>query len=151
MDTTSEVNYIDADSRHDIDQISESDVTITDDPEDMFVKKFLTVFHKLGNRRVQMKVSHEIISRPAQKSLTKSQKLVKNRFQGWIENWKVAMEEAMDFLSKNHPWEIVPKPKEGNIISSKWVFKTKTNTQGGVSRYKAKLVARGYSQKYCTD
>ena len=33
----------------------------------------------------------------------------------------------------------------------KWIFKTKKNTDGTVDRYKASLVARGFSQKYGRD
>ena len=42
-------------------------------------------------------------------------------------------------------------PDGRDIATCKWIFKTKRNEQGEVSRYKARLVAREFSQKYGTD
>ena len=36
-------------------------------------------------------------------------------------------------------------------IGSKWVFKKKTGADGTVERYKARLVAQGYAQRYGLD
>jgi hypothetical protein len=38
-----------------------------------------------------------------------------------------------------------------NIVSSKWVFNIKKNLDGSIDRFKARLVARGFSQKYGVD
>jgi hypothetical protein len=38
-------------------------------------------------------------------------------------------------------------PKEQKPIRVKWVFKAKKNAKGEIKRYKAKLVAKGYSQR----
>ena len=38
-------------------------------------------------------------------------------------------------------------PESRNVIDSKWVFKTKYNADGTVDRYKARVVARGFSQE----
>lgn len=37
------------------------------------------------------------------------------------------------------------------MIGCKWVFKIKTNIEGAVNKYKARLVAQGFSQKYGVD
>ncbi|UYV67827.1 hypothetical protein LAZ67_5002157 [Cordylochernes scorpioides] len=65
--------------------------------------------------------------------------------------WKKAMEEEFDSLIKNKTWELVDPPKNRNIIGTKWVFKTKCNSDGSVERHKARLVAKGYSQQYGID
>ncbi|KAL0549968.1 hypothetical protein IC582_014463 [Cucumis melo] len=61
------------------------------------------------------------------------------------------MEEEVDTLKKNHTWDLVPKPKDVKPISCKWVYKVKTRADGTIERYKARLVARGFSQQYGLD
>jgi hypothetical protein len=60
--------------------------------------------------------------------------------------WKAAIEEEYQSLIQNQTWELVPKPKDRNIVSCKWVFKTKLGSDGHIERYKARLVARGFTQ-----
>jgi hypothetical protein len=45
----------------------------------------------------------------------------------------------------------VKLPLGKKAVSCKWVFTVKQNPEGKVERYKARLVARGYSQTYCID
>ena len=52
----------------------------------------------------------------------------------------------MSQIEKNKTWELVPHPKDKNIIGTKWVFKNKMNEEGQVIRNKARLVCKGYSQ-----
>lgn len=62
--------------------------------------------------------------------------------------WEKAIKEEKDSLEKNKTWEIVDRSEAKNrkIITSKWIFTIKP---GG--RYKARLVARGFLQKYSID
>ena len=57
------------------------------------------------------------------------------------------MEEEIKALDANQIWELVPKPKDVKPISCKWVYKVKTRPDGSIERYKARLVARGFSQQ----
>jgi len=41
--------------------------------------------------------------------------------------------------------------KGANIISSKWVFKYKKDSNGIIIKRKARLVARGFTQRYGID
>ena len=41
---------------------------------------------------------------------------------------------------------MVKLPKERKAIGSKWVFKTKRDTDGKIFHYKARLVAQGFRQ-----
>ena len=44
-------------------------------------------------------------------------------------------------------WEVVPRPKDKSVVSSKSIFKTKHSTDGSIEKYKARFVAQGFSQK----
>lgn len=52
---------------------------------------------------------------------------------------------------ENQTWILVPRPSDKKILSNKWVFKTETNQNGEVEKYKARLVARGHTQRYGID
>jgi hypothetical protein len=56
------------------------------------------------------------------------------------------MDEELDQIEKNDTWELVPRPKNKNVISTKWVFRNKLNEYGHVTRNKARLVCKGYAQ-----
>jgi hypothetical protein len=55
------------------------------------------------------------------------------------------MDEEMATLDANATWELVALPKDKKIIGCKWVYKVKHNADGSVSRYKTRLVAKGYA------
>ena len=59
----------------------------------------------------------------------------------WSE-WKVAIEKELKAMKETGTWEIVKRPKEGEILTTKWVFKIKDG-----KTYKARLVARGCESK----
>jgi transposase InsO family protein len=61
--------------------------------------------------------------------------------------WKEAMTEEHQSIMKNDVWEIVPRPKEKSVVTSKWVYKIKHAADGSMDKYKARFVARGLSQK----
>jgi hypothetical protein len=48
---------------------------------------------------------------------------------------------------ENSTWELVKLPPGRKAIGSKWVFKVKCNTNSSIKRYKALLVAQGFSQR----
>ena len=61
------------------------------------------------------------------------------------------MEEELDPIVKNDTWELNPRPKDKNVIGTKWVFKNKMNEQGKVVRNKVILVCKGYLEKEGID
>jgi hypothetical protein len=61
------------------------------------------------------------------------------------------MDCKMKMLKDTGPWEMVPCPPGCNIVSSKWVFQIKCKSNGSVDKYKAHLVAQGFTQIYSTD
>jgi hypothetical protein len=62
------------------------------------------------------------------------------------EFWNKAMDEELDQIKKNDTWELLPRPKDKNLISTKWVYRNKLNEDGQVIRNKARLVCKGYAQ-----
>eukprot|EP00253_Pinus_taeda_P032839 PITA_32839 len=60
--------------------------------------------------------------------------------------WKEAMVDEMASLHKNEAWDLMELPARRKPIGSKWVFMKKTNVEGKVEKYKARLVEKGYSQ-----
>ena len=59
--------------------------------------------------------------------------------------WQEAMNTEMKALTDNETFELVPHPKDGQVVGAKWVYTVKTN-QNGEEKYKARFVAKGYSQ-----
>ncbi|XP_024019780.1 uncharacterized protein LOC112091139 [Morus notabilis] len=56
------------------------------------------------------------------------------------------MQEELTALYSNNTWHLVPRPSNTNIIGSKWVYHIKYKEDGSIDRYKARLVARGFTQ-----
>jgi len=46
---------------------------------------------------------------------------------------------------------LLPRPSDKNVLSNRWVFKTKRNQNGEIEKYKARLVARGNMQEQGVD
>ena len=57
------------------------------------------------------------------------------------------MIEEYQSIMKNDVWDIVPKPKNKSVVSSKWIYKIKHVADGSIKKYNARFVARGFSQK----
>src|SRR3954470_22331379 len=62
-----------------------------------------------------------------------------------------AMSEELEAFRKTNTWELVPLPPGVRPVSCKWIYKVKTKADGSVDRYKARLVARGFTQEYGID
>jgi hypothetical protein len=61
------------------------------------------------------------------------------------------MMEEYQSIMKNGVWEVVLRPKGKSIVSSKWIYKIKHAANGSIEKYKARFVARGFSQKEGVD
>jgi hypothetical protein len=57
--------------------------------------------------------------------------------------WCAAMREELEALRKNQTWELTSLPEGKKAV--------KQSPEGKIERYKARLVARGYSQTYGID
>jgi hypothetical protein len=65
--------------------------------------------------------------------------------------WADAIQVEIDGLNTNKTWKEEKAPHGANLVSTKWVFTIKTNPDGSLERYKARLVARGFSQVHGED
>lgn len=65
--------------------------------------------------------------------------------------WRAAILDELGALHDTHTWTLVPCPPHTNIVSCKWLLKKKLHPDGSLDRYKARVVARGFSQKAGID
>nr|GEV77717.1 ribonuclease H-like domain-containing protein [Tanacetum cinerariifolium] len=73
--------------------------------------------------------------------------VVESKVKYGLEKYIDAMNQEIDALLRNNTWEIMNLPKDRKAIGSKWIYKIKFRSSGEIDRYKARLVAQGFSQK----
>ena len=62
-----------------------------------------------------------------------------------------AMEEEIESMNTNQVWDLVDLPLGQRSIGNKWILKIKRKADGSIERYKARLVAKSYTQKERID
>ena len=67
------------------------------------------------------------------------------------DKWEAAIQEERASLEKHKTWNLVPLPGGRVAIGCRWVLRRKRNAKREVIRYKARLVALGYSQREGID
>ena len=65
--------------------------------------------------------------------------------------WMKAVRSEMESLIRNETWTLMELPKNRKVVDCKWVFKRKRNEMGQQTNYKARLVARGFTQRHGFD
>jgi hypothetical protein len=65
--------------------------------------------------------------------------------------WKEACLREIQSLKEREVFELVELPPGENLISGKWVFRYKRGPDNKVLRWKARWVARGFTQRYGID
>uniref|UniRef100_A0A1Y1JUX7 Integrase catalytic domain-containing protein n=1 Tax=Photinus pyralis TaxID=7054 RepID=A0A1Y1JUX7_PHOPY len=65
--------------------------------------------------------------------------------------WIKAVEDELTSMEKNNVWKIVEKPGLKKIMESRWIFSIKYDENGVPKKHKARLVIKGYLQKYGFD
>jgi hypothetical protein len=61
-----------------------------------------------------------------------------------------SLTEEYRSIINNDVWEIVPRPKNKDVVSSKWIYKIQHVADGSIENNKARFVARGFFQKDVT-
>ena len=59
--------------------------------------------------------------------------------------WQQIINEELDALHKNHTWDMIDLPLGQSVVGFRSVYKIKTKANGFVERYKACLVAKGFT------
>src|SRR6266498_2595442 len=65
--------------------------------------------------------------------------------------WLDAMEEEMKSMSINDVWDLVEIPNGAKTVGCKWVYKTRHVSKGNIERFKARLVAKCFTQREGID
>jgi len=69
----------------------------------------------------------------------------------WSDFSKAEHIVEIDAFSDLDVWELVDRPSNANVVGVRWVYDVKVDEFGVVQRYKARLVAQGFSQKEGID
>ncbi|KAL0455152.1 UNVERIFIED_CONTAM: hypothetical protein Slati_0854400 [Sesamum latifolium] len=67
------------------------------------------------------------------------------------DKWLEAMKFEMDSMGSNQVWTLVDHPKGVRPVGCKWVYKRKLGADGEVTAFKARLMAKGYTQRLGVD
>ncbi|CAI7909387.1 unnamed protein product [Closterium sp. NIES-54] len=108
-----------------------------------------------GKRRIQApnRLTTESLGKPAKSALARAALIVGDDEESdWEECafaffFPKAMESELKRIEENGTWELVELPEGRKAITSKWLFKIKSNADGKIERYKSRPVAKGYQQK----
>lgn len=65
--------------------------------------------------------------------------------------WNNAMDVEIVALKGLKTWSVVTLPPGKHVIGYKWVFTIKYNPDGSIERYKARLIAKGYTHQEGID
>ncbi|XP_038679453.1 uncharacterized mitochondrial protein AtMg00820-like [Tripterygium wilfordii] len=68
-----------------------------------------------------------------------------------VESWKNAMNYEIESIYSNQIWDLVEPPDGVKPIGYKWIYKRKRGVDRKVETFKARIVAKGYTQKEGID
>jgi hypothetical protein len=61
--------------------------------------------------------------------------------------WPEVIEDEMRSMSTNQVWKLERIPKGAKALNCKWVYKIKHGSKGNINRFKAKFVAKNFTQR----
>ena len=67
------------------------------------------------------------------------------------QEWITAMADELESIRQNDVWSLVKLPPNKRVLGNRWLFKAKTDPNGRIERFKARLVIKGYSQRFGED
>ena len=69
----------------------------------------------------------------------------------YSDKWLEAMKCEIESMYENKVWTLTDLPDDRQAIENKWIFKKKTDADGNVTVYKARLVTKGFRQVQGVD
>lgn len=67
---------------------------------------------------------------------------------GQARHWASSMQDEVKSISENDTWQLVPMPQhDAKVIQGRWVFRTKTDANGKILKFKSRWVVRGFQQE----
>jgi len=61
------------------------------------------------------------------------------------------MHEKIQALCSNDTWSLIPYHPFMNVVGNQWAYRIKRHVDGSIERYKARLIARGFTQQKGID
>ncbi|KAH9780178.1 hypothetical protein KPL71_007988 [Citrus sinensis] len=117
--------------------------------------KILCIDGKLSRTLISRDVvfdEESMLHQKLKKSLVKSLLATNKLWAVKKEKLLDAMNEEIISLKKNRTWILVKKPQDKRLVGCKWIYKIKEGTvDGEPPRYKARLVAKWFTQKHGVD
>lgn len=108
---------------------------------------YFTYFDMTGEEILCLYVTEDADGNEIVEPLTLEQALASPQREEWIK----ALNKELASLLGNKTWDLVKCPKGITPLPCKWVFKIKRNAAGEIERYKCRLVAKGFKQKFGVD
>lgn len=71
-----------------------------------------------------------------------------------VGEWLKAMKKEHDGCLEQQVWDVVERstlPANTNVIPVKWVFKIKTDENGKITKFKARITPKGFRQRFGVD
>ena len=137
--------------------ISQIDATVVDVKEQIDVKEVVDVGETLNQKGKALDKEADYVELLADEmetalAISEDEPSIREALSGDERvAWMDAIEVELTQMEKVKAWAPVIPPPDANIIPSLFVFCRKCNETGKIVRYKARLVIKGFRQKFGID
>ena len=105
------------------------------EPRPMEKPNVFSAYHAINMRHIELPPSYKLAMASAHAT-----------------EWRAATIAEYDALTENDTWDLVPPPtRDIKCLTTRWVLTVKYLANGDIERFKARLVVKGYLQRYGFD